>query len=145
MKHRLVIAFVASAAMTNAPLFAPAAWGQTAPPQAGATRTVPAPIAPVQAPPAPIALTPMPPGSIASRASALLPTGAAIIGAAAGATIAAWLWPAAVPAGGAVLAPAAGAWAWNAYLSTEAAAGAVIGAVLGYFGGRGLPAKNEAH
>jgi hypothetical protein len=53
---------------------------------------------------------------------------AVLVGAAAGATVAVLLWPAAAPAA-AVAAPSA----WSAFLSTQAAIGALIGGALGYF------------
>jgi hypothetical protein len=64
-----------------------------------------------------------------------------VIGAAAGATLGALLWPAMVPAGmmmgagpGAMAAagPGAAAWGWGAFYTTRAAVGAVIGGVAGY-------------
>jgi hypothetical protein len=65
---------------------------------------------------------------------------AALVGAAAGATLAVLLWPpavsaaaaAVVPAGAATVAPTAASWSWSAYLSTEATFGALIGGALAY-------------
>jgi hypothetical protein len=56
-----------------------------------------------------------------------------VVGAAAGATVGALLWPAMVPAGAAAAAaPAASGWGWGAFLTTRAAIGAVIGGGLGF-------------
>ena len=60
-----------------------------------------------------------------------------VVGAAAGPTVGALLWPAMVPAGAAAAAaPAAAAsasgWGWGAFLTTRAAIGAVIGGGLGF-------------
>ena len=65
-----------------------------------------------------------------------------VIGAAAGATIGALLWPVVVPAGAVVAAgpgmaaAGAGAWGWGAFYTTRAAVGAVIGGTLGYLAAR---------
>jgi hypothetical protein len=62
-----------------------------------------------------------------------------VVGAAAGATVGALIWPAMVPAAAstAVAAvPAASTWGWGAFYSTRAAVGAVIGAGLGYMAAR---------
>ncbi len=63
-----------------------------------------------------------------------------VVGAAAGATVGALLWPAMMPAGAAMAAPAAAAemsgWGWSAFLTTRAAIGAVIGGGLGYVAAR---------
>lgn len=66
-----------------------------------------------------------------------------VVGAAAGATVAALLWPVIVPAGavavtpGAVAAaPAAVGWGWGAFMTTRAAVGALIGAGLGFVAAR---------
>ena len=64
-----------------------------------------------------------------------------VVGAAAGATIGALLWPVIVPAGAVVAAgpsamvaagPGAAAWGWGAFYTTRAAVGAVIGGAVGY-------------
>jgi hypothetical protein len=64
-----------------------------------------------------------------------------VVGAAAGATIGALLWPVIVPGAavvaagpGAVVAagPGAAAWGWGAFYTTRAAVGAVIGGAFGY-------------
>ncbi len=55
-----------------------------------------------------------------------------IIGAAAGATVGALLWPASASAVVAAGAPVAASWGWGAFISTRAAVGAVIGGGLGY-------------
>jgi len=61
-----------------------------------------------------------------------------VVGAAAGATVGALLWPALIPAAAAaptatmaMAAPAAG-WGWGAFMTTRAAVGAVIGGALGW-------------
>jgi len=62
-----------------------------------------------------------------------------VVGAAAGATVGALLWPAVVPAGAAVAAPAAMqtvGWGWGSFLTTRAIVGAVIGGGLGYVAAR---------
>jgi hypothetical protein len=67
-----------------------------------------------------------------------------VVGAAAGATIGALLWPAVVPATAATAATAAApavaaeatGWGWGAFLTTRAAVGAVIGAGAGWFAAR---------
>jgi hypothetical protein len=78
---------------------------------------------------------PAPPGG--SSPSYIVPL---VIGAAAGATVGALLWPAMVPAAGAaVAAPAAaqvGGWGWGAFFTTRAAVGAIIGGGLGYLAAR---------
>jgi hypothetical protein len=73
---------------------------------------------------------------VGSSGGYLLPV---VVGAAAGATVAALLWPVIVPAGavaatpGAVAAaPAAMGWGWGAFMTTRAAVGALIGAGLGF-------------
>jgi len=64
-----------------------------------------------------------------------------VVGAAAGATVGALLWPAVVPAAAATAAaPAVAAeatgWGWGAFLTTRAAVGAVIGAGAGWLAAR---------
>jgi hypothetical protein len=63
-----------------------------------------------------------------------------VVGAAAGATVGALLWPAVVvPAGAAMAAPAAAAgmgWGWGAFMTTRAVVGAIIGGGLGYLAAR---------
>jgi hypothetical protein len=79
----------------------------------------------------------------AQNASPSVHLAVALVGAAVGATLAVLLWPPAVsaaaaavvpavPAGAATVAPAAASWSWSAYLSTEAAFGALIGGAVGY-------------
>ena len=75
------------------------------------------------------------PAPVGSSGGYLVPI---VVGAAAGATVAALLWPVIVPAGavaatpGAVAAtPAAAGWGWGAFMTTRAAVGALIGAGLG--------------
>jgi hypothetical protein len=76
----------------------------------------------------------------AQNASPSVHLAVALVGAAVGATLAVLLWPpavsaaaaAVVPAGAATVAPAAASWSWSAYLSTEAAFGALIGGAAGY-------------
>jgi hypothetical protein len=85
----------------------------------------------------------MPPHPIISLITTVVPLATTITGAAVGATVAEWLLAAVAPIGGAVLAPASGAWVWSAYLTTEAASGAMIGAALGYIGGQILAAQMD--
>ena len=59
-----------------------------------------------------------------------------VVGAAAGATVGALVWPVVAPAGVAVATPAAMGWGWGAFMTTRAAVGAVIGAGLGYIAAR---------
>jgi hypothetical protein len=62
-----------------------------------------------------------------------------VVGAAAGATVGALLWPAIMPAGAAMAAPAAMAtasWGWASFLTTRAVIGAIIGGGLGYVAAR---------
>jgi hypothetical protein len=69
-----------------------------------------------------------------SSGSYLVPV---VVGAAAGATVGALLWPAMVPAGAAMAAaPAATAWGWGSFYTTRAAVGAIIGGGLGYLAAR---------
>ena len=78
-----------------------------------------------------------PAGTGGSSTSYLVPV---VIGAAAGATVGALLWPAMAPAAGAAMAgPAAaemGGWGWGAFMTTRAAVGAVIGGGLAYLAAR---------
>jgi hypothetical protein len=57
-----------------------------------------------------------------------------VIGAAAGATVGAFLWPALVPAGAAAAAPVE--WGWGSYLTTSGGVGAVLGGFFGYAAAR---------
>lgn len=62
-----------------------------------------------------------------------------VVGAAAGATVGALLWPAVVPAGAVMAAPAAMqtvGWGWGSFLTTRAVIGAIIGGGLGYVAAR---------
>jgi hypothetical protein len=63
-----------------------------------------------------------------------------VVGAAAGATVGALLWPAMIPAGAAMaVAPGAvtaTAWGWGSFYTTRAAVGAIIGGGLGYLAAR---------
>lgn len=70
-----------------------------------------------------------------------------VVGAAAGATVGALLWPVIVPAGAVAAAPAAAGaavavapeaagWGWGAFMTTRALVGAVIGGGLGYISAR---------
>lgn len=69
-----------------------------------------------------------------SSGSYLVPV---VVGAAAGATVGALLWPAMVPAGAAMAAaPGAAAWGWGSFYTTRAAVGAIIGGGLGYLAAR---------
>lgn len=77
---------------------------------------------------------PAPPGG--SAPGYLIPV---IVGAAAGATVGALLWPAAAPAaaaGAAMAGPEVAGWGWGAFMTTRAAVGAVIGGGLGYLAAR---------
>jgi hypothetical protein len=69
-----------------------------------------------------------------ASANAVLPV---VVGAAAGATVGALLWPAMVPAGAVTAGTAVvvSPWGWAAFMTTRAAVGAVIGAGLGYLVG----------
>jgi hypothetical protein len=69
-----------------------------------------------------------------SSGSYLVPV---VVGAAAGATVGALLWPAMIPAGAAMAAaPGAAAWDWGSFYTTRAAVGAIIGGGLGYLAAR---------
>jgi len=68
------------------------------------------------------------PAQSSSSSSYIVPI---VVGAAAGATVGALLWPAIVPATAAMATPAAG-WGWGAFMTTRAAVGAVIGGALGW-------------
>ncbi len=85
----------------------------------------------------PAAAQPVPVGSSGGY---LVPV---VVGAAAGATVAALLWPVIVPTGAVVAtpgtvaaAPAAIGWGWGAFMTTRAAVGALVGAGLGYVAAR---------
>jgi hypothetical protein len=77
------------------------------------------------------------PASVGGSSNYLVPV---VVGAAAGATVGALLWPAVVvPAGVAMAAPAAAAgmgWGWGAFMTTRAAVGAILGGGLGYLAAR---------
>jgi len=65
--------------------------------------------------------------------------GPIVVGAALGATVGAFVWPVmAIPAAAGMAGAAAtiGPWDWNAYLTTRAAVGAVVGGSLAYVFGR---------
>jgi hypothetical protein len=71
-----------------------------------------------------------------SSGSYLVPV---VVGAAAGATVGALLWPAFIPAGAAMAAApgaATAAWGWGSFYTTRAAVGAIIGGGLGYLAAR---------
>ena len=72
-----------------------------------------------------------------SSGSYLVPV---VVGAAAGATVGALLWPAMIPAGAAMAAgpgaATATAWGWGSFYTTRAAVGAIIGGSLGYLAAR---------
>jgi hypothetical protein len=75
-----------------------------------------------------------------------------VVGALAGATVGALVWPVMVPAGGAMMGTGAtlgagpgtgatiganaGAWGWGAFYTTRAVVGAIIGGGLGYLAAR---------
>jgi hypothetical protein len=68
-----------------------------------------------------------------SSGSYLVPV---VVGAAAGATVGALLWPAMVPGAAMAAAPGVTAWGWGAFYTTRAAVGAIIGGGLGYLAAR---------
>jgi hypothetical protein len=80
------------------------------------------------------------PAPVGSSGGYLVPV---VVGAAAGAAVAALLWPVIVPAGAvaatpgaAEAAPAAMGWGWGAFMTSRAAVGALIGAGLGFVAAR---------
>jgi hypothetical protein len=80
------------------------------------------------------------PAPVGSSGGYLVPV---VVGAAAGAAVAALLWPVIAPAGAVVAtpatvaaAPAAVGWGWGAFMTTRAAVGALVGAGLGFVAAR---------